>query len=26
MIGRHAAPVLQDPGTSTMVGPWPVSS
>ena len=26
MTGRHAAPVLHDPGTSTMVGPVPHSS
>jgi hypothetical protein len=25
MMGRHAAPVLHDPGTSTTVGPAPVS-
>jgi hypothetical protein len=24
MTGRHAAPVLHDPGTSTNVGPAPV--
>jgi hypothetical protein len=26
MTGRHAAPVLHDPGTSTNVGPAPLSS
>ena len=25
-MGRHAAPVLHDPGTSTTVGPCPLSS
>jgi hypothetical protein len=26
IVGRHAAPVLHDPGTSTNVGPAPFSS
>jgi len=25
-LGANAAPVLHDPGTSTTVGPWPLSS